>query len=87
MRVGRLDLTLDLEAGEESEAVEAVKMLIDLGDVSEDALGLAPETFTVTGGDTTALASAISQLASRPLVVQIDGRPHVRCYSIVSSPW
>jgi hypothetical protein len=30
-----------------------MRMLVDLGTVSEDALGLAPETFTVTGGDTT----------------------------------
>lgn len=30
-----------------------MQLLIDLGEVSEDALGLAPETFTVTGGDTT----------------------------------
>ena len=30
-----------------------MQLMIDLGDVSEDALGLAPEAFTVSGGDTT----------------------------------
>lgn len=30
-----------------------MQILMDLGDVSEDALGLAPETFTVNGSDTT----------------------------------
>jgi hypothetical protein len=29
-----------------------MRLVIDLGSVSEDALSLAPETFTVTGGDT-----------------------------------
>jgi hypothetical protein len=47
-----------------------MQILVDLGEVSEDALGLAPETFTVTGGDTT--CGSTTRLQKTP--ISVSGR-------------